>query len=228
MSNEDLSRRSALGGGAAALLTGIGAALAVTAVGRDASAQNAGDVTALNGLLEAEYKAQQAYDLARGYFMMPAGDDPLRSLGPSAALFAARFRAQHTDHATRLVNLIRNFQGTPISESAVVFTPPPGFSRTVRNFLRAACNLEKAAAVAYVDALKRLSNTNAAELAAGVGGVATQRFTVIYLLLKGAVVPGTVMFSEANVNGTFSANVVSAEGAADGDTLRGIPPYMYM
>lgn len=229
MADQDLSRREALGGGAAAALVGAGAALALMAQGRDAHAQSAGDVTALNNLLRLEYEAQQAYDLANGYLMAPSMDDPQRVAGMAAVFITRRFRAHHADHATRLTSIIRNFQGMPLSESTVVFTPPTsmGFTRTVSNFLRLACNRERTAAVAYVDALKALSNASAAELVAGIAGVHTQRFTVLYLLLKQAVVPGG-MFSEDSVGRLFSATVISAEGAPDATTLRGVAPYTYM
>lgn len=229
MTDQDLSRREALRGGAAATLVGAGAALALMTKGRDAHAQSAGDVNALNALLRLEYEAQQAYDLANGYLATPSADDPQRVVGMAAVAMTQRFRAQHGDHATRLTSLVRNFQGMPLSESTVVFTPPTamGFTRTVANFLRLACNRERTAAVAYVDALKTLSNATAAELVAGIAGVHTQRFIVLYLLLKQAIVPGT-MFSESSVGQLFSASLISAEGAPDAATLRGIPPHTYM
>lgn len=191
MSNDELSRRETLSGGAA-LLAGVGAALAVSAVTRDAEAQSAADVMVLNALLRAEYEAQQAYDSAIGYFGSPAMDDSGRALAAAAGLVATHYRSQHVDHGTRLASLIMNLQGTPISQSTVIFTPPTamGFTRTVRNYLRLACNAEKAAAIAYTNALKSLTNVTAAELAAAIGGVETQHFIVLYLLLKGVATPG--------------------------------------
>ncbi|MFO0646757.1 MAG: ferritin-like domain-containing protein [Polyangiales bacterium] len=191
MSNDELSRRETLSGGAA-LLAGVGAALAVSAVTRDAEAQSAADVMVLNALLRAEYEAQQAYDSAIGYFGSPAMDDPARSLGAAAGLVATHYRSQHLDHGMRLARLITSLQGTPISQSSVIFTPPTamGFTRTVQNYLRLACNAEKAAAIAYTNALKSLTNVTAAELAAAIGGVETQHFIVIYLLLKNVATPG--------------------------------------
>ncbi len=191
MSNDDLSRRDTLSGGAA-LLAGVGAALAVSAVTRDAHAQNAADVMVLNALLRAEYEAQQAYDGAIGYFGSPASDDPARTMAPAAALVAMHYRSQHVNHGERLARLIMSLQGTPISQSSVVWTPPTtmGFTRTVQNYLRLACNAEKGAAIAYTNALKTLSNTTAAELAAAIGGVEAEHFIVIYLLLKGVATPG--------------------------------------
>lgn len=229
MADQDLSRRDALSGGAAAALVGAGAALALVAQGRDAHAQGMGDITALNNLLRIEYEIQQAYDLINGYLGSPAMDDPRRASAMGALVLTQRFRAQHTDHATRLANLVRNFQGTPTSESTVVFMLPTAaqmFTRTVGNFLRLACNREKAAAVAYVEALKAITSPAAAELVSGIAGVQAQRFVVLYLLLKQAVVPGA-MFSMESVAQLFSATVVSAEGVPDGSSLRGVAPEMY-
>ena len=79
MADQDLSRRDALSGGAAAALVGAGAALALVAQGRDAHAQGMGDITALNNLLRIEYEIQQAYDLINGYLGSPAMDDPRRA-----------------------------------------------------------------------------------------------------------------------------------------------------
>ncbi len=222
MSNDDLSRRGALSGGAA-LLAGVGAALAVSAMGREAEAQSAADVAVLNALLRAEYEAQQAYDLAIGYFGSPAMDDPARSLAPAAGLVATLYRGQHADHGMRLARLITSFQGTPVSQSSVVFSPPAGFTRTVQNFLRLACNKEKAAAIAYTNALKTLSNATAAELAAAIGGVEAQHFIVIYLLLKNVATPGmaaAMMSSEI-----APRSVVAIEGETN--DLTSVPDFTY-
>ena len=210
MSNDDLSRRDTLSGGAA-LLAGVGAALAVSAVTREAQAQSAADVMVLNALLRAEYEAQQAYDSAIGYFGSPAMDDAGRALAAPAGLVAMHFRSQHADHGQRLARLIMSLQGTPISQSSVVWTPPTamGFTRTVQNYLRLACNAEKGAAIAYTNALKSLSNATAAELAAAIGGVETQHFIVIYLLLKGVAAPGmaaATMISEITPRSVVAIN----------------------
>ncbi|MFO0646758.1 MAG: ferritin-like domain-containing protein [Polyangiales bacterium] len=148
---------------------------------------------ALNTLLRSEYEAQRAYDRAIEYFGAPAMDDPARSTAATVRLVATHYRSQHIDHGRRLAQLIMLLRGTPVSQSSVLFTPPAsmGFTQTVQNWLRLMCNVEKAAAIAYVNALKNLSNVTAAELAAAIGGVETQHFIVIYLLLKGVATPGT-------------------------------------
>lgn len=222
MSNEELSRRGALGGGAA-LLAGVGAALAVSAISRDAEAQSTNDVQVLNALLRAEYEAQQAYDLAVGYFGSPDMADPGRSLGPAAALVAMHYRSQHADHGMRLSRLITSLQGTPVSSSAVVFTPPAGFTRTVQNFLRLAANKEKGAAVAYTNALKSLASDTAAELVAAIGGVEAQHFIVLYLLLKGVATPGP---AAATMASEISPRPVVAI-AGETNSLATLPDFEY-
>lgn len=231
MSNDDLSRRDALSGGAAAVLAGVGAALAVSTAGRDAQAQSAGDITALNNLLRAEYELQQAYDIAIGFMMAAptsSPDDPMRMVGPTYARVIQHYRGQHANHAMRLRTLIQNFQGTPISDSTVVFTPPPApFTRTVVNFLRLACNREKAAALAYTNALKTLGNANAAELAAAVGAVETQHFIALYLLLKNAVIPSATLNMDTVIH-MCPVPIVNAEGASPADTFEGVETFTYM
>lgn len=209
MSNDDLSRRDALTSGAAAALVGVGAALAVSAVTRDAHAQNAADATALNGLLRAEYEAIRAYDTAIGYLMSPPMTDPGASLGPAAAAVANRFRAQHRDHATALIPLVTAAGGTPVNESTVLFTPPAGLSLSVSNLIRLAANKEKAAAIAYTNALRTLSTQGAAEVVAAIGGVETQHFIVLYLLAKGIAQPG--MNAATMTNAIVPSSFVSIE-----------------
>lgn len=225
MSNEELSRRETLSGGAA-LLAGVGAALAVSAVTRDAEAQSAADVMTLNALLRSEYEAQQAYDSAIGYFGSPASDDPARSMAPAALLVAMHYRSQHADHGTRLASLITSLQGTPISQSSVIFTPPTsmGFTRTVMNYLRLACNAEKSAAISYTNALKSLSNLTAAEMAAAIGGVETQHFIVIYLLLKGVATAG--MNAAMMASQICPRSVVAITGETN--DLSSVPDFSYM
>jgi len=224
MSNEDLSRRDALGGGAAALLAGVGAALAVSAAGREAEAQGAGDAAVLNTLLRAEYDAIRTYEAASGSLGMPDMADPDRALGPAAALIAGHYLAQHRDHATRLRDMIMSMQGTPVDQSTILFMAPAGFRLTVRNILRLACNKEKGAAIAYMNSLKTLSSQAAAELAAAIGGVETQHFIVIYLLLKGAAGPG--MMAASMISEVSPRAIVGVTGDSMG--LAGVPDFTYM
>ncbi len=209
MSNDEVTRRDALGNGAAAVLAGA-AALAVSAVGGEAHAQSAADVAILNTLLRAEIEAQRAYEAATSTLMMPDSMDPDRAAGPAAAAIAGHFRSQHVEHAMRLRAMIMSAQGTPVDATTILFTPPMGFRLTVKNILRLACNKERAAAIAYVDAIKRLSSQSAAELAAAIGGVETQHFVVLYLLLRGVVTPG--MMIAAAVSDVSPRAFVAIEG----------------
>lgn len=224
MSNDEHSRRDTLSTGAA-LLAGVGAALVVFVIGCEAEAQGAADVMVLNALLRAEYEAQQAYDLAIGYFGTPAMDDPARSIAPAASLVAAHYRSQHADHGARLARLITSLQGTPIAQSAVIFNLPTAmnFTRTTQNFLRLACNAEKGAAIAYTNALKSLSNVTAAELAAAIGGVETQHFIVLYLLLKGVATPGPA--AATMITEISPRSVVAIEGETT--DLASVPDFTY-
>lgn len=223
MSNDELSRRNALTGGVG-FLAGVGAALAVSTMSRDAEAQGTGDVAVLNNLLRAEYLAQQAYDGATGFFSRVPMEDPDRGLAAAAGLVGDHFRSQHADHATRLRTLIMSQQGMPVSESMVSFTLPNPFNRTVRNFLRLACNAEKRAAIDYVNALKTLSNPTAAELAAAIGGVETQHFITLYLLLKGVAQPGPA--AAMMVNEISPRSVVAITG--ESNDLNNIPDFPFM
>jgi hypothetical protein len=217
MSNQEPSRRDALRGGTS-LLAGAGVALAASAIGREAQAQGTGDVATLNGLLRAEYEAQQAYDLAAGYLMNPDMADPGIATAPVARLVAGLYRSQHSDHSGRLVRLIQSLQGTPVPQAMVVFAPPATFTRTTLNFVRLACNKEKAAAIAYVNALKTLANATAAELAAAIGGVETQHFIALHLLLKGVVGAGPAAMTM--INELSPRAVVAIEGeSADLSTV---------
>lgn len=183
MSNEDLSRRDALTGGTA-VIAAVGAAMAVSAVTRDAEAQNAADAMALNGLLRAEYEAIAAYNTA-----IPLLTDPTAA---AAAAVATHFKDQHVAHAQKLVPLVTAAGGTPVAQATVFFMPPAGFTGTLPNILKLATNKEKAAAIAYAEALKTISSKTAAEVVAAIGGVETQHFIVLYLLTLGVVQPGAM------------------------------------
>lgn len=195
MSNDDLSRRDALNGGAAALALGVGAALAVTALPRDAQAQSAADVMKLNALLTAEYDAILTYTAAIGYLGAPDMGDPARAAAPAVLQVATAIRADHTAHAEKLQGIIMNtLQGTPVSRGSVVTpTLPPRFTLTVGNILKLGSNKEKAAAVVYMETLKTVSNATAAELTAAIGGIESMHFIVLFLAAKGIVAPNAMI-----------------------------------
>jgi hypothetical protein len=192
MSNDDHSRRDALGTGAAAIVAGVGAALAVSTMGRDAEAQTSpADATKLNALLRAEYDAILTYGAAESYLMMPDPSDDLRAIAPKVLIVARSFREDHTAHVAKLQALVTMLGGTPLGRGEVV-TPmlPAGFRATVINLLRLASDKEKKAAIAYTDTLKTISTSAAAELVAAIGGVEAMHFTLLYLAAKNILIPG--------------------------------------
>ncbi len=187
MSEDHVSRREALTGGAAAI-AGVGAALAVSTVTREAHADNASDATALNLVLTKTYEIIAIYDAAIGYLT-----DPTRPEGAVPGALLTRFRTQHRDQATRLVARITALSGTAVSDGAVtVPANPTGFMRSVGNYVKFAADLERKAAIASVATLNTIGNKDAAELVAAIVGTQTQQFTVLYLLARGIAMPGAM------------------------------------
>jgi hypothetical protein len=191
MSDEHVSRRRALTGGAAAI-AGVTAALAVSTVTRNAHADNASDATALNAVRTKAYEIVAVYDAAIGFLMgMPDG--------ATAAALLGHFRQQHRDEAERLGTQVTALGGTPITEGSV--NPPAnptGFSRSIPNYLKYAANLERQASVANVARLNTIGSKDAAELVAAIVGTQTQHFTVLYLLARGIAGPGAMAASMLN------------------------------
>ncbi|MBK8694736.1 MAG: ferritin-like domain-containing protein [Deltaproteobacteria bacterium] len=191
MSDEHVSRRKALTGGAAAL-AGVTAALAVSAVTRNAHADNASDATALNAVRTKAFEIIAVYDTLIG----PLNREPMTAA--SGALLT-HFQVQHRAAAERLGTQITALGGTPIAESAVnAPTAPTGFTRTGPNSIKYAANLERAAAVANVARLNAIGSKDAAELVAAIVGTQTQHFTVLYLLARGIAGPGAMAASMLN------------------------------
>lgn len=187
MSDEHVSRRKALTGGAAAL-AGVTAALAVSAVTRSAHADNATDATALNAVLTKAYEIVAVYDAAIGFL-----SDPAMPEGATAGALLTHFRQQHRDEATRLGTQVTALGGTPVSSGSInAPANPMGFSRSVANYLKYAANLERQASVANVARLNAIGNKDAAELVAAIVGTQTQHFTVLSLLARGIAGPGAM------------------------------------
>ena len=217
--SDDLSRRDALLGGVA--LSAV--ALATTLRPREANAQPMQDVMTLNALLTAEYQAVKAYDAGAMILMAPPMGDPLATAAPTVLAVAANFRQQHRDHAARLAQVITGMNGTPVAEASVMFTAPMGFTASVTNVIKLGANAEKAAAVAYAEALKVVSSQTAAEVVAAIGGVETQHFIVLHLLLKGVATPGPAAMTM--ITEVSPRPVVAIEGeAAD---LSTVPDFTY-
>lgn len=216
---DDPTRRDALAG-AAALVAAAGAALAAP---REARAQ-ASDATALNRLLTAEYRLVRAYDVGIGILGSPPVGDPDQATAPVLLAVARHFQAQHRDHAARLAQAVAAVGGTPAREATVLFTAPAGFTVTVMNVLRLAANEEKAAAIAYADALKSLGGQANAQVAAAIGGVEAQHFTLLHLVANGVVAPNmmTALMASETVPRAFVA--AAGAGAVGLDTLA---PFTY-
>lgn len=188
MSQEHVSRREALTGGAAAI-AGVGAALAVSAVTRDALADNASDAVALNAVRTKAYEIIAVYDAAIGFLTGMAD-------GATVGALLTHFRGQHRAEADRLGAQVTALGGTPVTEGSVnAPANPAGFTRSVNNYLKYAANLEKSAAVANVARLNAIGSKDAAELVAAVVGTQSQHFIVLYLLVKGIAQPGPMAAS---------------------------------
>ncbi len=193
---ENVSRRHMLRGAAI-----VGVAAAVEACSDDATTNTPGadggadagataqDGVVLNALLTAEYQAIKAYDAGAAILMSPPVGDPQATSAPVLLAVAARFQQQHRDHAAQIVTAVRAAGATPVTEASVTFTAPAGFTGTILNVLKLACNAEKAAAVAYNGAVRALGTTARRFLASTIEGDETQHFIVLYLLLKGSVTP---------------------------------------
>lgn len=203
MSQEQVSRRSALTGGAAAI-AGVGAALAVSAVARDAHADNAADATQLNGVLTKAYEIIAVYDSAIGAATSAGAD------GAVAVALFTHFRTQHNDEATALAAQITSLSGTPVV-GATVNPPanPAGFSRTVPNYLKYMANLERQNAVLNIARLNAISSKDGAALVAAVVGTQTQHFTILNLLVRGIATPGPM--AAANVNDIVPRSFVAID-----------------
>jgi hypothetical protein len=206
MSDEHVSRRKALTGGAAAI-AGVTAALAVSSVARPALADNASDATALNATLTKTYEIIAVYDSAIG-----ALTDPTNPTGAVPGALISHFRDHHRTEATRLATQVTALGGTPVTRG----NPPPmpaGFTPTNGNFLKYAANLERAAAVANVARLNVIGSKDGAELVAAIVGTQTQHWTVLYLLARGIAGPGSMAATMLDKIVPRAFVALSADGA---------------
>ena len=97
----------------------------------------------------------------------------------------------------------------------MTFTPPTGFTATVTNVLKLACNAEKNAAYSYNRTVAALSTTGRRFLAGNIQGDETQHFIVLYVILKGTAAPG------ANI-GTMVDQIVPATFVSTMGTMTGL------
>jgi hypothetical protein len=147
----------------------------------------------MNALLSAEWSAIAAYDAAAGYLAAPSSSDAMATIAPTVLAVAKHFASQHQDHAAQLGAAVTEAGGAPVAQSSVVFAAPAGWTPSVLDVLKLAANAEKAASIAYTDALKQLSAASAAQLAASIGGVETQHYVLLSLLVLGVAEPTTLM-----------------------------------
>lgn len=183
--NKFLSRRALLGGAAV-----TGSALALEACGDDVGpAVPNPDIPPLNNLLAAEYGAIAAYTAGIPILEMPPTGDPLAANGPALGVIARAWQAQHREHAAQLAATVTSIGGTPVAESSITFTAPMGFTPSVRNVMVLACNAEKAASIAYNQAVKTMSSASSRYIAGNIEGAETQHFVILYTLLKQVVAP---------------------------------------
>jgi hypothetical protein len=180
------------------------------------------DVLSLNALLSAEYAAVKAYDAGAAILMAPPAGDPFAGLAATALGVAARFQQQHRDHADVLANAITTMRGTPVDEATIMFTPPTGFSASVMNVLKLACNAEKAASIAYNQTIMALMDPQNRVLASAIEGDETQHFIVLYAILKGVAAPGPeIAMVDRIVPTSFVTTVMSEPG------LETVPPLAF-
>ena len=184
--NDFLSRRLILQG---AMMTGASALAAGCGDDPPAMTGPDPDIAPLNALLRAEYIAIKAYEAGLTVFNMPPAGDPQAGLMLALIPLATNWKRQHTEHAAALSVNIRAIGGTPIDAASVSFSLPSNFVISIRNTLALACNAEKAAAIAYNNAVKTLASTGNRFLAGNIEGDETQHFMVLYALLKQLVAP---------------------------------------
>lgn len=191
MLDQDLNRRQVLVRAAAAA-TALGLAVSINAASRKAEAKvnptpDVGkDNTVLNALLTAEYDAIATYTAGAGIIAADVGTaQATRDIVTSVAV---HFQDQHKQHAAALKKLITDNGGTPVTDTMTAKIPASfPVAATTTDVMKLAADKEKHAAVAYAQVMKSISTLTAAKLVASIGGVETQHFVVLYLLVEGLI-----------------------------------------
>jgi hypothetical protein len=177
------------------------------------------DVAPLNALLAAEYNAITAYTAGAGLIGDAPVTDPLASLRAVLVQIALSIQAQHKLHAASLVAAIQALGGKPVTEASVVaqFQAPKGLlaNASIGNTLKFAASAERAAAVAYNQAMQSLEDAKLRFLATCIEGDETQHFIVLTALVVGLVAPGSKLDAKTAAT-VFPAAFVSSVGAAAG------------
>ncbi len=190
MSQNDptLSRRGLLRGAAA-----LGTASALVGCGDDPPDTGpTPDATPLNDLLRAEYQLIANLTESIAVFAEAARTDTR-----SAVLqpLTTAWRDHHREHAAALAAQVVAARGTPVAESSVSFSMPQGYTRTVLNAMRLACNSERVAALAGTTNVRLLTTPQLRFLAGTILANNTQKFIAFYGLLLGLATtnPGMII-----------------------------------
>ena len=191
MTLNELSRRQMLVR-AAATATALGLAVSINAASRKAEAKvnpapsATKDNDTLNALLTAEYDAIATYTAGAGIIAADAVTP--KETRDIVTNVAVHFQDQHKEHAAALKKLILDNGGTPVVDSGKAKLPASfPAAPTTTDVMKLAADKEKHAAVAYVEVMKGISTQAAAKLVASIGGVETQHFVVLYLLVEGLI-----------------------------------------
>ena len=191
MLDRELNRRQMLVRAAAAA-TALGLAVSINAASRKAEAKvnpapdPAKDNTILNTLLTGEYDAVATY--TAGAALIAADTGTAQATRDIVTSVAVHFQDQHKQHAAALKALISANGGTPATDTMVAKIPTsfPTVATTT-DVMKLAADKEKHAAIAYAEVMKTLSTSAAAKLVASIGGVESQHFVVLYLLVEGLI-----------------------------------------
>ncbi len=191
MLDHELNRRQMLVRAAAAA-TALGLAVSINAASRKAQAKvnpvpdPAKDNTILNALLTAEYGAVATY--TAGATIIAADTTTPQATRDIVTSVAVHFQSQHKDHAAALKKLITDNGGTPAIDTMTAQIPASFPSAaTTTDVMKLAADKEKHAAIAYAQVMKNISTATAAKLVASIGGVESQHFVVLYLLIEGLI-----------------------------------------
>lgn len=184
MNQVDATRRQLLKLGATAAPV-----LAVAGTANRAEAAAKDDLGVLNALLSAEWDAVKAYEAGAAYLQSPSDSDAAKGLAPTVLAVAQSFLNDHQAHASKLASVITTLGGTPVAKADVAVSGlgASEFSASVLNIIKLAANKEKAAAVAYTNVQKTITDQSNAALAAAIGATESQHFIVLFALQAGLV-----------------------------------------
>lgn len=183
------------------------------------------EVSVLNALLASEYVLLKTYGFARALLMSPPMGDPQVAL---SAIFVAIFddwAVHHRTHARSLATLVASLGGEPVREETTTFVPPTGFSASIANALRLACNSERDYADACCRALVVLRGAAGRRVVTNIAGTDAQHFVVLYAVLKSVLTlnPAGII---TQVHEVVPRVFVSSEGGTM-DGLDSLPDLTY-